>query len=351
MDKVIGQLPPARSLGVAGLALGCALAASTQAAVIIPDKGGFSGFINLGVGGVDVKSNLLSSIASGNIDLGDKRLDDLDSSPDSNSAGIPVINFELSYTFASTRTQLHIGNLLEDYLRFDTTTIAGVRQDIGKAGILGASVQTSSLDTQVWRDPYQTGTPRKDTDRTTKGARVFWQQILGSGLELRYSVSEVDIDQERSGDSLAFLTDRERKALDRNGDVYKYDLFYEFNFDGKRHLVTPGLGYVDRDLDGEAMANDGVNASLNYIYQHNDTWRWVFNLTFADMEFDKTNPVYDEKDSAENYGVSATVFYSEPFGWKKWAFNATAGYFDEDHDIDFYDNSAALISIGMFRKF
>ncbi len=48
---------------------------------------------------------------------------------------------------------------------------------------------------------------------------------------------------------------------------------------------------------------------------------------------------------------TATVFYTEPFGWEDWAFNATAGYFDEDHDLDFYDNSAGIFTLGMFRKF
>ena len=207
--------------GTAALALGCAFVASTaQAAVIIPTKGGFSGSFNLGVGGVEVESNMLSSIAGGNIDIGDKIVDNLNDSPDSNSKAIPTINFELSYTFESTRTQLHIGNLMEDFLSFDSTTLLGVRQDIGNAGLIGASVQASSLAAQVWRDPYQTGTKRKDTDRTSTGGRLYWQQIMGSGLEIRLTASEIDIDKERSGNSLN-LTKAQRKRLDRNGDVIK----------------------------------------------------------------------------------------------------------------------------------
>jgi hypothetical protein len=337
--------------GTAALALGCAFIASTaQAAVIIPTKGGFSGYFNLGVGGVEVESNMLSSIAGGNIDIGDKIVDNLNDSPDSNSKAIPTINFELSYTFESTRTQLHIGNLMEDFLRFDTSTVAGVRQDIGNAGLIGASVQASSLASQVWRDPYQTGTKRKDTDRTSTGGRLYWQQIMGSGLEIRLTASDVDIDKERSGNSLN-LSKAQRKLLDRNGDVIKANMYYEFISDDDRHTVTPGLGYIDRDLDGEAMASDGGNASLNYIYKYNDSWRWVFNASYADLDGKKSNPIYGETDSATSYGISATFFYSEPFGWKKWAFNGTAGYFDEDHDIDFYDTSVGIVSIGMFRKF
>ena len=352
MIKKLISIPKTLSSGIAALALGCAfVASSSQAAVIIPTKGGFSGYVNLAVGGIEVESNMLSSIADGNIDIGDKIVDNLNDSPDSNTEALPIINFELSYTFASTRTQLHIGNLMEDFLRFDTTTVAGVRQDVGKAGLIGASVQASSLASQVWRDPYQTGTKRKDTDRTSKGGRLYWQQIMGSGLEIRLTATEIDIDKERSGNSLEDLSKAPRNRLDRNGDVLKVDMFYEFLSDDNRHSVTPGIGYIDSDLDGEAMASDGVNASLNYIYKHNDTWRWVFNASYSDLDSKKSNPIYGETDSANSYGVSATFFYTEPFGWKKWAFNGTAGYFDEDHDIDFYDTSVGLVTIGMFRKF
>ena len=218
MIKKLVSIPKTLSSGIAALALGCAfVASSSQAAVIIPTKGGFSGYVNLAVGGIEVESNMLSSIADGNIDIGDKIVDNLNDSPDSNTEALPIINFELSYTFASTRTQLHIGNLMEDFLRFDTTTVAGVRQDVGKAGLIGASVQASSLASQVWRDPYQTGTKRKDTDRTSKGGRLYWQQIMGSGLEIRLTATEIDIDKERSANSQEDLTKARRYRFAGNG--------------------------------------------------------------------------------------------------------------------------------------
>ncbi len=340
----------AMSSGIA-LALSCAFAASTQAAVIIPEKTGFSGYINLGAGAVSAKSNMLASTLNGNVDLGDKRIKNLSDSPNSSEGGaIPSANFELSYTFASTRTQLHIGNLLENFLNMELNTLAGVRQDIGNAGNIGASFQTTSISTEVWRDPYLTNAKRQDTDRTAKGFNVYWQQIMGSGLELKYSTSEVDIDKERSGESLP-LTKAQRKLLDRNGDVDRFTMSYEFASDDNRHIVTPAIAYVDRDLDGEAMANDGGTASVNYIYTHSDRWRYVINASYGDFDYKETNPIYGEEDSSNSYGVSGTVFYSEPFGLKKWAFNTTVGYYEEDNDIDFYDNEVGIVVFGMFRKF
>ena len=335
----------------AALAAVCTLAASTQAAVIIPEKSGFGGYINLGAGGLSVKSNMLASIVNGNIDIGDKKIDSLNDAPDSSGGGaIPVVNFELSYTFGSTRTQLHLGNLLEDYLSMDMTTIAGVRQSVGKAGLVGASYRGTSVKTEVWQDPYLTDTRRKETDRTSDGYRVYWQQFMGSGLEFRYTYSEIDIDNERSGQSLA-LTPEQRRLLDRQGDVDNVALLYEFSWDDRKHIFEPQLAFIDRDLDGQAMANDGVRGSLNYIYQYDDKWRWVVNASYGDFDYKKANPIYREKDSSDNYGVTLSMFHTGAFGLKKWTLNATVGYYEEDHDIDFYDTEVGIVALGMLRRF
>jgi len=340
-----------RVSALAALVAGYALAASTQAAVIIPQKEGFSGYVNLGAGGISVESNLLASIMSGNIDIGDKKIGSLNESPNSSEGGIiPVINFELSYTLAKTRTQLHLGNLLEDYLSMDTTTIAGVRQEVGRAGMVGASYRATTIKTEVWQDPYLTGAKRKETDRTSDGFRVFWQQFMGSGLEFRYTYSEIDIDDEFSGRSLA-LTPAQRKLLDRQGDIDTFALLYEFKSDDKKHIVEPQLAYIDRDLDGDAMANDGVRASVNYIYQYDDKWRWVVNASYGDFDYKKANPIYDYKDKSDHYGASLSMFYTGAFGLKDWTFNATAGWYEQDNDLDFYDASVGIIAVGMLRQF
>jgi hypothetical protein len=340
----------AMASGIA-LALGCAFVTATQAAVIIPEKSGFSGYVNLGAGGVSVKSNMMASIINGKVDVGDKTIKNLADSPNSSEGGaIPALNFELSYTFGSTRTQLYLGNLLENYLSMEMNTLAGIRQDIGNAGNIGAAFTTTSVDTQVWSDPYLTDAKRKDTDRTAQGFNVYWQQIMRSGLELKYSLNDIDIDKERSGESLALST-AQRKLLDRNGDVYRYTMSYEFASDDKRHIVTPAIAYVDRDLDGEAMANDGGVVSLNYIYQYNNHWSYVVNASYGDFDYKESNPIYGKEDSANSYGISGTVFYKEPFGWKDWSFNATAGYYEEDNDIDFYDTEVGVVVFAMLRRF
>ncbi len=331
------------------LLAGCLLG-SARAAVIIPDKSGFSGFINLGAGGVVVESNTLAGPLSGGIELGKEKIDSLTDSPDDESALIPMVNFELSYTIAETRTQLFIGNLLEDFLRFDINTLAGVRQGIGGAGIIGLTLRRAPFPTEVWEDPYITGTKRRTTDRDSKGFGVFWQQILGSGLEIEYVSSEVDVDDERSGEGLN-LPESEQQLLNRNGDRDRFSLRYELNLGSRRHILTPELRYFDNDLDGAAMSSDGYGVNLNYIYSQDENWRHVINAGYAREDFDRRNPIYSETDSLDRWGLGLTSFYLEPFGWDHWSASVTFAWFEQDHDIDFYDQSALLVGLGFLRRF
>ncbi|MBP6683714.1 MAG: hypothetical protein KA159_10400, partial [Halioglobus sp.] len=98
MSKKLVSTPSKMAAGLA-LAWGCAFAASTQAAVVIPGKGGFSGYLNVGAGGVAVKSNMLASIINGKVNVGNKTINNLSEDPNNSEGGaIPSLNFELSYT-------------------------------------------------------------------------------------------------------------------------------------------------------------------------------------------------------------------------------------------------------------
>jgi len=314
----------------------------------IPKESGVSGFVNIGAGITSVESNSLAKF--GSVDLGNKTIDSLNQTPDTRTVGIPVIGLELAYTFASTRTQIFLGNQLEDYIRFDFSTRAGVRQEIGKAGIIGASFLQTPLATEVWEDPFLTGSERSETDRTSDGYRLIWDNIYGTGLELRYSAREVDIDRERSGESLG-LSDSELALLNRNGDSSRFTAQYTVSYDGMKHLVTPAIAYFEQDSDGNAMAYDGMAFSVNYIYAMDNHWRFVTNASYAFIEFNEANPVFDTKADGDRFGVSFTAFYAQPFGWKGWLANAGVVWFEEDSDVNFYDSSVGLINAGMLYRF
>lgn len=65
---------------------------------------------------MDSESNMLAGNALS--DSGNQRIDSLTAGREADTNAMPVINFELLYTFADTRTPLFAGNRLKDLIRF-----------------------------------------------------------------------------------------------------------------------------------------------------------------------------------------------------------------------------------------
>ena len=77
----------------------------------IPQESGFSGFVNGGAALWRVEDNMVKRI--GYFKIGDSNINSTDDKPKSEYSVSPILNFNLRYTFASTRTQIFLGNQLE----------------------------------------------------------------------------------------------------------------------------------------------------------------------------------------------------------------------------------------------
>lgn len=338
-----------RYSALVGMASGLALlvaGARVMAIEPIPKQSGFSGYISIGVAAANYKTNMVAAIRSINLDS--RKTDSINSGPEDKNVALPAAAFELSYTFASTETQLFVGNLLEDYLRFDLTTLLGIRQEVGELGTFSVAMTRSPFPTRVWEDPYIAGQKRVKTNRTGKGIRVIWGNIFQTPLEVRLTTQDISIDNERSGEALN-LDQASRRLLDRNGDLRRAELLYDVNLGGGNHLI-PSISLVESDLDGRAMANSGYKAQLAY-HLNKAPWRLVGNLAFGQTDAKHSNPIYSKKNNTDAYGVSLTVFYTKPFGLEGWAINAGISYYDENSNIDFYDSKLTLFSVGVLYRF
>jgi Protein of unknown function (DUF2860) len=318
----------------------------------IPEESGFSGYLSVGAGYSHVKSNMISGNKLSNV--GNRTVDSLADNPDSNSSGGANFNFNLRYTFASTRTQLFIGNSMEDALRYDMATQLGVAQELPGNNLVAASLLFSSIPTEVWKDPYVTNAKRARTDRTSNGVRLAWDRIFGSELQLQYSYRDIAIDDEYSGLFSGF-TPAQQQLLDREGDYHKAEILYRFYFDGKKHAIIPSVAYNNYDLDGDAMSNDGVDFQLTYRYKH-ERYSLVANGFIGYADYDKRNPIYGKTRDDDRYGIGLMGLYHNPFGWRVPFFKSTSlyvktGYFESDSNIDFYDTEIFTAGAGLFFRF
>jgi opacity protein-like surface antigen len=312
----------------------------------IPKQPGFSGYIQPGLGYLSIKSNMVAKVLS--FDLSDQKINNLNDEPDSQSTALFSLPFKLAYTFQGGRTQVFLGTEVGDLLSFDTAQQLAIKQEVGSLGVMQAGLLFSGA-TRVWKDPYVTNQSRDDTDRRNIGAQFTWDKMFGSNLELEYSIRKIDIGSEKSGQDPALaLTNSEQDRLDRNGVAHKVSAAYQFTF-AEKHRITPEIALSYDDLDGEAMANTGVDLKLNYTYL-GDPLTLVFNASVGQADYDKSNPIYGKTRDDDRYGVSATVYYKNPWGWQLFGsepmqFFVTGAYSITDSNIDFY-NQEALLGMG-----
>ena len=327
-----------------------AIGFSAEAIEPIPQQSGFGGYVQPSVGYLKIKSNMVAKVAS--FDLSDKRINSIFDEPSSESEVIVSPPFEINYTFASTRTQLFLGTQLIDLLRFDFSQQLGARQEIGRAGVLQGGVLFSGIPSKVWKDPYVQGQNRKDTTRSSAGARLVWDRIFGSAFQAQYTYRNIDISSEKSGQFLG-LSSSSSDRLKRDGDVHETTALYRFRF-AEKHGLTPEfiLGYAD--LDGDAMTNTSIGTQITYTYR-GDPISLVLNGGYTYSDYDKRNPIYNKTQEDDTYGMGATVFYKNPWGWsllgsKPMNFVFTGAYYYNDSNIDFYKEEIVLATAGVLFR-
>ena len=322
------------------------LSVASQAAPDITTESGWSGSVNIGAGAGQSESNMLASISS--IDLGDERISSLNEDAGSEDIAFPTLQFTINYTLGDTQTQFYVRNQPSPYVALDMEVLGGIRQQVTGIGIVDVALSATSIPTDVWKDPYLVGETRGDTERTTAGLHMAWHNIMDTALSFQFSSKEVEIDDEDSGESLD-LSSREQRLLERTGEVYRFHLEYNFQIN-ERHQLTPAITWLDYDLDGGAMAEDGAALQLSHSYTR-DRWRLVSQLQYRGLESDEDNPIYGETADKDILSVGVTAFFAKPFGLENWTANARAMWYEADSDIDFYDESLAAVMIGMLYRF
>ncbi|WP_426414882.1 DUF2860 family protein [Aestuariirhabdus sp. LZHN29] len=326
------------------------LASGTALATPIPQESGISGYVGFGAASSKLESNMIHGTSL--TDFDNKRAKNLTSSPSSESDSSGFFTGEIRYTWADTRTQVFVGNTMIDALRYDAATLIGVRQEVGNSGTIGAAYMLSSFPIQVWKDPYQTGVKRSDTDQTSDGVLLSWDGILGSNFDGQISFRDVDVDDEFSGTALG-LSAANRNLLKRDGDDTSSELLYRWKIaDG--HTLIPALRYTDRDRDGGAMRSEDTGVQLGYLYSGSSQWNLKAHLYAGSEEFDKHNPIsafgFKKRDD-DIVGANVTAFYNEPMGWKDWRVMAAATSYESDSNIDFYDSKVQSFTLGMLYNF
>jgi hypothetical protein len=333
---------------LAGLAAGASLPA--RAIEPIPQTPGWRGFVVLGAGYMDLRSNFVA----GNdlVDIGRPTINSVDQRPRSDDTIHPVVTGELNYTFANG-WQAFFGTLLEDAVTLDGVTQLGARRSLGQAGIVQGGFLFSGIPTETWEDPYAEGVRRKATDRDSTGVRLQWDRVMSSAFQLTFSYREISVDTERSGQGVVSVSCDAacQELLRRDGDQYAFDVSHLYRLGaGRNHLLRPMLRYTIDERDGDAISGDAYRLQLSYIYV-GPGYTVASNVAYGGSSRDARNPIFGVKTDSDRFAVDATLFYPLPDTGGRWQAVGSVLWGEDDSDVGFHDNELLMITLGAMYRF
>ena len=315
----------------------------------IPQESGFSGFVSGGLGFWRVEDNMVKKI--GGFRVSDDDINSIDDKPHSETTVTPIFTYNVRYTFAGTRTQIFLGSELENILRFDATTLLGVRQELPDQSVIGVAYVFSPFVSEVYRDPYVENRDRDGTDRTINGLRLSYANILGSDVSFQYTYRNIDINNERSGSALG-LPNSQADRLDRNGDQHDLEVLYRYIMEsgGSKHTFLPSFQYSYYDMDGSAMTYNYFRFSLNYRY---DVEKFAISVNgyYGYADYDESNPIYGKTREDDRYGFAVLGFYKHIFGVQGLHLNPMVTINRSDSNIDFYKSEVDLFALNLLYNF
>jgi hypothetical protein len=312
----------------------------------IPAEPGWSGFVTFGLGSMNVETNMVAGIDTFGVEIGKSTISSLDDEPDSESLVLPQVNLNLEYTFEG-QTQVFFGNSIEDIVQLDTASIGGVRQQFADRSILAFSLVSTPMlsPVQVWKDPYVTNVKRRETDRTSRGWRIEYDKILGSGFGVQYTSRETELDDELSGTTQLGLSPAQAELLKREGDVTRLAGYYRFKPVG-RNVFELQLGFRTSDLDGEAMSGDQDEIQLTWAHL-GERFVVATSAFIWQMDYDEVNPVFGKTRDDDTTGLAVFLFDKHLFESKNWWGQASAVWVEQDSNIDFYSSSSTILGLGV----
>lgn len=305
----------------------------------LPNESGWSGFLLGGVNTISYKSNFYSG------DDSKERIDGRGNADRASSVG-PLLNADIRYTFADTRTQVFLGNLIQDAIRFDFTQQLGIRQEMSNKGIVAGSVVFNAMPIEQWSDPFAVSVERQSTDIKSKGVRFAWDKIWGSNFYSSLTTRNIEVDDERSGSQFDAAT---MAKLDRNGKMHAMDLSYQWHI-SPGQLLEPAFIFRQADLDGSAQSYKSNGLQLTYAKRASQ-WSFVSNVYLGQTKYDDANPIFNQNADSDELAVTGTFFWHRLFGFAPLSATLTAGYAKSDSKISFYDTESTMFSTGLLYNF
>ena len=285
-------------------------------------------------------------------DLAERETKSVYTRPENQNMFIVLVPFEVTYTFAKTKTQIIFGTQLDDLIRFNLTQQVGVKQEFSKAGVFQLSFMLNGLPTQVWKDPYVGGEDRIETVRNSRGIRFIWDLVFNTGLRVQYNFRRVKLGEEISGQWLG-LEKPDMEKLVRNGWMHNIEFLYWIRLK-QNQILAPSITFIIDDREGQARARNAAELKINYTWI-GKSFSAAVNSFFGYTKARGINPIYNKTQEDIYFSLVGMVFYKNPWGWKignsePMSFVINVAFYRSDTNIDFYYRDALLVTTGVLFR-
>jgi len=267
-----------------------------------------------------------------------KRIEDLTSEPKSHSRLLPIALFDLNLRYGE-------GNFLylkTPILELESRGIAlGTEYQLSNdRGVLDVSVSFFPFD-EEWKNPFQTGIDRQDTDVTRLGIKLAWKKILNTGLDVDLRAETIDVQDDEIGELFG--------SLRRDGNTYSVSVSYTLR-PARSLSLKPELSFRRGDLDGESNSYDGYAASVMLIYAKR-RYMLMPRLFYGVRNYDKSHPVFDKKRDDHSWGAILMATYFSPFDLEGYFVRGFLGYAETNSNVTFFDTEGNFAGVTLGYSF
>jgi hypothetical protein len=308
----------------------------------LSNTAGWEFTLNLNAGYTHSQSQL-------NTDDDNKITNDLSNSGQSTSSAIVFPLGRVQYTLADLNTQFFLGNSRDQVSTAQFQyEIGATHQFTDNSKLTLAIFPKLSLFNETWKDPFLVGAKREVTDQDVGGGRIALENVLGSPFTLKYAIADSQVDDEQSG--ISQLTNvSEINSVKRDSIFQRVEIETMFPI-SKGMFLKPTLQYTNRNAEGDANSYDQYTVQLGLLV-FRPQYSVITTINTGVRYYQEENPIFDEKQNSQQFGILSLYSYKQPFNWKNWSWTLMAGYNAENSDINFYDTKGLILSTGMMFQY
>lgn len=329
---------------IISLFLATMLLASPSYAALAPSEG-FSGNMTFLTG---------FTANSSNLDVGQSNHQsqtDLMSSGATEANGMVAILGSMQYTFgALNHKQIFLGTSRDDIITGTLAFEVGYRQQLESGMVIDFSILPTLISGEVWDDPYAVDSKREETDLTGNVVRMQLSKMMGTNFNIDMAFGESDVKKENTGLKGLDLTDEERALMTREREYFYLKSGYQYFLKDGSGILTPSINVFSSNSEGNALSFLSVGAEVNLAKRFGNHGL-AFTINAAKRDYDKENPIFNKTREDKDFGAFIAYEYANIFDAKNWSLVSLLGAKTTTSNIEYYQSSQYVVSVGVDYKF